>query len=48
MTGEEFLPEKDLLEQDATTKKIEYLSLGNKLKKQTSIAKKEYQESDRL
>ena len=43
LTGEDVLPEKDLLEKAATMKRFEYSSLGKDLKKQTSVAEKQYQ-----
>ena len=44
MTGKNVLPEKGLLEKKATTmKKFEYSPLGRELKKQTDIAKTQYQ-----
>ena len=43
LTGEDVLPEKDLLEKAATMKRFEYSSLGKDLKKQTSAAEKQYQ-----
>ena len=41
-TGKDVLPEKDLLEK-ATRKRFKYSPLGKKLKAQTDIAKKQYQ-----
>ena len=43
MTGKDFLPEKDLLEKTAALEIFEYSSLGKELKKQTSVAEKQYQ-----
>ena len=40
-TGENILPEKDLLEKAATIKRFEYSSSGSELKKQTDTAKKQ-------
>ena len=40
LTDEDVLPELDLLEKVATTKRFEYSSLGSDLKKQPDIAKK--------
>ena len=40
LTDEDVLPEIDLLEKVATTKRFEYSSLGSDLKKQPDIAKK--------
>ena len=42
LTGENNLPEKGLLKKAATIIRSEYLSLGNKLKKQIDIAGKQY------
>ena len=38
-TGEDVLPEKELLEKAATIKRFQYSLLGNELKKQTGTAK---------
>ena len=46
LTGKDVLPEKDLLEKDATMKRFEYSPLGKELKAQTDIAKKQYQKLD--
>ena len=43
MCGKNILPEKDLLEKTAAIKIFEYSPLGKELKKQTSIAEKQYQ-----
>ena len=43
MTGKYVLPEKDLLEKAATTKRFEYSPLGKEPKAQTNIEKKQYQ-----
>ena len=42
-TSKDILPEKDILEKAAKTKKFEYLLLGKELKAQTDIAEKQYQ-----
>ena len=47
LTDEYVLPEKYLLETAATIKRFEYSLLGSELKKQTDIAEKEYQISDK-
>ena len=39
LNGEDALPEKELLEKDATVKIFEYSPLGVELKAQTDIAK---------
>ena len=41
-TGESVLPEKGPLEKAVTIKRFEYSLLGRKLKKQASIAEKQY------
>ena len=41
-TGKDVLREKDLLEKAAAIKKFEYSPLGKELKKQTSVAEKQY------
>ena len=46
LTGKDVLPEKELLEKAAKMKKLEYSSLGKKLKARTDIAKKQYQKLD--
>ena len=48
MTGKDVLTGKDLLEKAATTKKFEYSPLGKELKKQTSLAEKQYQSFDKV
>ena len=48
MTGKDVLPEKDLLEKAATMKGFEYSSLVKELKKQTSVAEKQYQGLNRI
>ena len=42
------LPEKNFLEKAATTKRFEYSPIGKELKKQTSVAEKQYQSSDKI
>ena len=42
LTGEDVLPEKDLLKKAATIKRFEYSPLGSMLKKHTGIAKDQY------
>ena len=42
LTGKDVLPEKDLLEKAATIKYFEYSLLDSQLKKQTDIAKCQY------
>ena len=48
MTGKDVLPEKDLLEKAAALKRFEYLLLGKELKKQTTVAEKQYQDFDKV
>ena len=48
LTGEDVLPEKDLLEKAASIKRYKYSPLGSELKKQTDIAKKQYQVLDKV
>ena len=48
LTDEDVLLEKGLLEKAATIKIFEYSALGNDLKKQTSIAGKQYQQLDKV
>ena len=48
LTGNDVLPEKDLLEKAATVKRFEYLLLGKELKAQTDIAKKRYQKLNNI
>ena len=43
LTGKNVLPEKDMLEKAASFKRFEYSPLGKELKKQTSVAEKQYQ-----
>ena len=47
LIGKDVLPEKDLLEKAATMKRYKYSALDKKLKAQTGIAKKQYQELDK-
>ena len=42
-TGEDVLPEKELLEKAASVKRFEHSLLGKELKKQPSVAEKQYQ-----
>ena len=42
------LPEKNLLERAAWLRKFEYSPLSKELKKQTSVAGKQYQNSDNV
>ena len=44
LTEKDVLPEKNLIEKAAEIKRFEYSPFGNELKKQTSIAGKQYQE----
>ena len=46
--GEDASPEKGLLEKAATIKRFEYPPLGKELKKQTSIAEKQYRQLDEV
>ena len=48
LTGKDVLPEKDLLERAAALKKFEYSLLGKESKKQTTVAEKQYQNSDKV
>ena len=54
LTGKDVLPERNLLEKDATLKRFEFSLLGKTLKAQTDSAKKKYQilnktfESDKI
>ena len=48
MTGKHVLPENDLLEIAAALKRFEYLSLSKELKKQASVAEKQYQDFDKV
>ena len=42
LTGEDILPEKELLEETATIKKFVYYSLDKEVKAQNDIAKYQY------
>ena len=46
LTVEDILPEKRLLQKAATIKRFEYLLLGRELKKQPSIAEKQFKRFD--
>ena len=46
LTGKDVLPEKYLREKVTTIKRLEYSSLGSKLKKQTDIAENQYKKLD--
>ena len=46
LTGREVLPENYLLEKAAAIKRFEYCLLDKELKKQTSVAEKQYQKLD--
>ena len=48
LTGEDILPEKNLLEKAGTIKIFEYWTMGSELEKQTSITKDQYQGLDRV
>ena len=48
MTGEDVLPEKDLLEKAATMKIVEYSSLGKESKAQTSVVEKQYRKLNEI
>ena len=48
MTGLDVLPEKELFEKAAAIKRFEYSPLGKELKKQTSVAEKQYQNFDNV
>ena len=48
MTGKDVLPEKDWLEKATALKRFEYSPLGKELKKQTSVAEKQYQDFDKV
>ena len=48
LTGKDVLPEKDLLEIAATIKRFEYSTLRSELRKQSSIAEKQYQKLDKV
>ena len=46
LTGKDILPTKDLLEKVTAMKRFECSLLGKELKKQTSVAEKQYQKLD--
>ena len=48
LTGEDVLPEKGLLEKADIIKQFQYLPLVSKLKKETDIAKRQYQGLDKV
>ena len=48
LTGKEVLPENGLLEKAATIKRFEYSPLDSEMKKQTDVAKKQYQRPDKV
>ena len=48
LTGNDVLPEKDLLEKDAAIKRFEYFPLCKELKKQTSVVEKQCQSFDNI
>ena len=48
LTGKDVLSEKDLLEKAAAVKRFEYSQLDKELKKQTSVAEKQYQSFDKV
>ena len=48
LTGDNVLPEKDLLEKAAIIKRFEYSPLSSELKKQTDIAEKQNQGLDKI
>ena len=48
LMSEDVLSERDLLEKSATIKRFEYSPLDSELKKQTDIAKKQYQWLDKV
>ena len=48
LTGKDVLSKKYLLEKAAAIKKYEYSLLGSELKKQTSVAEKQYQGLNKL
>ena len=47
LTRKDVLPEKPMLEIAAALKRFEYSPLGSELKKQTSVAEKQYQKLDK-
>ena len=46
LAGKDVLPKKDLLEKAAAIKSFKYSPLGKELKKQNSVAEKQYQKFD--
>ena len=46
LTSKDVSPQKDMLEKAAALKRFKYLPLGSELKKQTSVAEKQYQQLD--
>ena len=48
MTSKDVLPEEDLLEKATALKRFECSPLGKELKKETSIAEKQYQSFDKV
>ena len=48
MRCKDVLPQKDLLEKATALKRFEYSPLGKELKKQTSVAEKQYQDLDKV
>ena len=46
LTSKGVSPKKDMLEKGAALKRFKYLRLGSELKKQTSVAEKQYQKLD--
>ena len=48
LTDKDVLAEKDLLEKAAALKRFEYSLLAKELKKQTSVAEKQYQDFDKV
>ena len=48
LTVKDVLPEKDLLEKAATIKRFEYSTLRSELRKQSSVAEKQYQKLDKV
>ena len=48
MIGKDFLPEKGFLEKAVAIKRFDDPPLGKELKKQTSVAEKQYQKFDNV
>ena len=48
MTAKDVLPEKDMFGKAAAMKKFEHSPISSELKKQTDIAKKQYQRLDKV